>query len=286
MARGLRAGSACGIRLEFSGPQTSLRLEMSERKRNRAWCTLALSCLVIGSQAAGADFDQTYALYSRVLTTFVKAERVNYAALRTHREDLDRYLEDVASVRKTKFRPWSEAQQIAFLCNAYNACTLRLIIDHYPVKSIKDIGTVLNGPWDQPVVKIFGETTTLNKLEHEVLRKDYAEPRLHFALVCAAKSCPPLRTEAYVGARLDEQLDDQARRFLATPAKNRVEAAERTVYLSPIFKWYAGDFEHKSGSVLAMLKPYWPESARAELVKGEFKIRYTEYDWSLNDASR
>mgnify|MGYP001585357909 CR=1 FL=1 len=114
---------------------------------------------------------------------------------------------------------------------------------------------------------------------------DYAEPRLHFALVCAAKGCPTLRSEAYVGPRLDSQFDDQAKQFLAMPDKNRVEAAERVGYLSPIFKWYGGDFEKKSGSVLAALKPYWPEKSAAALAKGGFKIRYTDYDWSLNEES-
>ena len=255
-------------------------MNMTKLLNIRVWCALALGCFIAASSAA-AEFDQTYALFNGVLTNGVKDARVNYAALKAHPQELNRYLDEVAAVTKPEFKQWNEQQQIAFLLNAYNAYTLRLIIDHYPINSIKDIGHIWSGPWDQPVVKLFGETITLNTVEQKILRVDYAEPRIHFALVCAAKGCPPLRSEAYVGARLDQQLGDQARLFLATTNKNRVDGGAQVVYLSPIFKWYGGDFEKKSGSVLAALKPYWP----AKPVAGydNFQIRYTDYDWSLNE---
>jgi len=256
---------------------------MIERLARRI-CILALGCTIIASQAAAGEFNQTHALLTGVLTKVVKDARVDYAALKAHPQDLNRHLDQVAAVSKAEFRQWSESQQIAFLVNAYNAYTLRLILDHYPLKSIKDIAGFFSGPWDQPVVKLFGESITLNRLEHKILRVDYAEPRIHFALVCAAKGCPPLRGEAYTGARLDEQLTDQAKQFLATPDKNRVETTEREVYLSPIFKWYGGDFEKKSGSVLAALKPWWPAQPAAGYEK--FRIRHTDYDWSLNEQSK
>ncbi len=243
---------------------------------------LALA-LVVSSRAQAAEFDQSHSPFDAVLKRYVKNARVDYAALKAHPQDLDRYLNQVAAVTKAEFKKWSEAEQVAFLSNAYNAYTLRLIIDHYPLKSIKAIGGFLSGPWDQPIVHLFGETTTLNAVEHKILRKDYSEPRIHFALVCAAKGCPPLRSEAYLADRLNEQLDDQAKQFLATPNKNRVEAGERVVYLSPIFKWYGGDFEKKSGSVLAALQPCWTGKATAT---DGFKIRYTDYDWTLNDQTR
>ena len=245
----------------------------------------ALIAALFSMRTMAAEFDDTHALFTGVLERHVRNARVDYAALKARPSDLNRYLDQVARVSRTEFKRWSGPRQIAFLSNAYNAHTLRLIIEHYPVKSIKDIGGLLNGPWDQPVVKLFGETITLNTLEHKILRKDYDEPRLHFALVCAAKGCPPLRGEAYVGARLEEQLVDQARQFLAEPGKNRIAATERAVYLSPVFKWYGGDFEKKHGSVLAALKPYWPDKSGA-LVQDDFKIRYTDYDWSLNEPGK
>ena len=244
---------------------------------------VALCFAMLTLRSIAADFDQSHAIFDGALKQCVKNARVDYAALIAHPQDLNRYLDQVASVSKTEFKKWSEPQQIAFLSNAYNAYTLRLIIDHYPLKSIKDIGRFFSGPWDQPVVKLFGETINLNTLEHKVLRVDYAEPRIHFALVCAAKGCPSLRGEAFVGTRLEEQLADQAKQFLAESTKNRIVASERTVYLSSIFKWYSGDFEKKSGSVLAVLKPYWSENA---ISTDGFKIRYTDYDWSLNEQTK
>ena len=275
-----------GIFVALRPANRSQPLKMTRLHTRPAACVLVLGFAIIATQPAAAEFDQAHATFAGVLTEYVRDARVDYTALKAHPQDLHRYLDQVTAVSKSEFKKWNEPQQIAFLSNAYNAYTLRLIIDHYPVKSIKDIGGLLTGPWDQPVVKLFGETITLNIVEHKILRKDYSEPRIHFALVCAAKGCPPLRSEAYVAGRLDAQLDDQAKQFLANPSKNRVEAGERVVYLSPIFKWYGGDFEKKSGSVLAALEPYWPEKSAAALAKGNFKIRYTEYDWSLNDQTR
>ncbi len=236
--------------------------------------------------AQAAPFDQNHSLLDKTLKVYVKDALVDYAALKADRRDLDRYLAAVSGLAESDFTAWPEKQRLAFLINAYNAYTLQLIIDHYPVKSIKDIGGWRKGPWDQLVVHLFGRTLTLNDLEHKILRVQYDEPRIHFALVCAARGCPPLRNEAYVAIRLDAQLDDQARQFLATANKNRVEASERVVYLSPLFKWYGSDFEKKSGSVVAALKPYWPKRAAAVPGNDGFKIRYTEYDWSLNEASK
>lgn len=241
--------------------------------------------VLLASRTNAADFDQTHALFNQVLKTYVKNARVDYVALKAHPQELTRYLDQVATVTRPEFKQWSEPQQIAFLLNAYNAYTLQLIIDHYPINSIKDIGHFWSGPWDQPIVKLFGETTTLGTVENKMLRADYTEPRVHFAMVCASIGCPPLRSEAYVAGRLDEQLSDQASQFLADKTKNRVDVANRTIYLSPIFKWFAGDFEKKSGSVLGFLKLYWPEKERAELEKlgpDNFEISYTDYNWSLN----
>ncbi len=242
--------------------------------------------LAIVHSVHAAEFDQSHALFSQVLKTYVHNERVDYAALKAHPQELNRYLSEVAAVRRKHFDHWTRKQQIAFLINAYNAYTLKLIIDHYPIKSIKDIGHFWRGPWAQPVVHLFGKSITLDTIEQDMLRKDYREPRIHFALVCASIGCPPLRSEAYLATRLDEQLNDQGKRFLANRSKNRVDATDHTVYLSPIFKWYGEDFKKKSGSVLAFLKPYWPKRERIELKSGHFEIRYTDYNWSLNGTNR
>jgi len=250
---------------------------------------LALAVIIVGlvgpRLAKAADFDHTHELLNRTLKAHVANSQVDYAALKAQRADLDRYLRTTASAQKNTFAAWPEPQQLAFLVNVYNATTLQLVIEHYPVTSIKKIGSWRKGPWDQAVVKLWGETLTLNHLEHKILRVRYDEPRLHFALVCAARGCPPLRSEAYVAARLDEQLDDQARQFMAEAHKNRVDASRSTVYLSPIFKWYGEDFVKKHGSVLSALRPFWPPPM-ADVVTEGFKVRYTRYDWALNNRNR
>ncbi|ACB73597.1 DUF547 domain-containing protein [Opitutus terrae] len=228
-------------------------------------------------------FDHSHALFDRVLKAQVRDGRVNYAALQAAPKPLDDYLAQLAAVTTTEFDGWSQPERLAFLINLYNAATLKLIIDHYPVKSIRSIGWLPGAAWKQEGVEVFGRKISLDELEHGIIRRDYREPRVHFALVCAARGCPPLREETFVGAHLDAQLEDQGKRFLGTAAKNRVDAASRIVYLSPIFKWFAEDFGGTDGAVLQFVAPFLSEEARRVLAAGDCKISYTDYDWSLND---
>ncbi|MDA1274558.1 MAG: DUF547 domain-containing protein [Verrucomicrobia bacterium] len=245
-----------------------------------------LALLTLGAIAPAATaFDHGHASYDQLLKQRVSDGWVDYAALKADSRPLRNYLNQLASVSEAEFRAWNEKERLAFLFNLYNAATLQLILDHYPVKSIKDIGGFFSGPWKQKVVRAFGRVFTLEHLEHEIIRKELNEPRAHFSLVCAAKGCPPLRSEAYVAKRLDEQLDDQGRIFMRQRDKNRVDAGSRTLYLSPIFKWFSGDFEAKSGSVLNFVKPYFSKAEQLALNGGEFSIRYTDYDWTLNSRS-
>jgi hypothetical protein len=237
--------------------------------------------------ACAAEFDHSNAALDRVLKARVKNERVDYTALKADSKDLDAWLRSAGSVTEAEFNRWSQPQQLAFLMNLYNAATLRLILDHYPLKSIKDIGNILKGPWKQEVVPLFGKTITLDYLEHSILRKKYAEPRVHFAIVCAAKGCPPLRAEAYVPNKLNEQLDDQGRIFLGGKEKNRFDAKAGALYLSPIFKWFSEDFEKKSGSVVKFVTPFFPAEVQKQIQAAKSPdIRYTDYDWSLNEQPK
>lgn len=217
-----------------------------------------------------------HSAYDGLLKRHVNQEgMVDYAALKTNRESLDAYLQQTAAVTRTTFDRWSEAEQLAFLINVYNAETLQYIIDNYPVESIKKLGSLLSSAWARKNVGLFGKQQSLDYLEHELIRVEYAdEPRIHFALVCAAVSCPRLRTEAFTGSRLEAQLESQTRVFLNTPEKNRLEG--NTLYLSPLFDWYEKDFTKGGKSVQEYVAPY---------MKGEVegkKIRYTDYDWGLN----
>lgn len=252
--------------------------------------TLRLSALGFASFAliasAAHAFDQTHAALDRVLKQNVRASLVNYTGMKAAPGPLDDYLSQLAAVSEVEFGAWPEKDRLAFLINLYNAATLRLIVENYPLKSIRSIGWLPGAAWKKEVVELFGRKISLDELEHGIIRQQYHEPRAHFALVCAALGCPPLREEAYVGARLDAQLDDQGRKFLGTAAKNRVDAVTHTVYLSPIFKWFAGDFEAASGTVVKFVTPFFPESARVALTSGDFKVSYTDYDCSLNDQAK
>lgn len=257
--------------------------------RQFGWSLAALVALAWLPLPAGAGerFDQSHALLGRVLSNFVANARVDYAALKTSPGDLDRYLSDVAALTPDEFAKWPEPDRLALLLNLYNAQTLRLIIDHYPLKSIRDIGLLPGAAWRRSIVRFGGEVMSLDHLEHEVIRGRYDEPRIHFAVVCAAVSCPPLRNEPYVGARLSEQLDDQARTFLADSGKNRYDGAAETLWLSAIFDWYKNDFTKPAGSLEAYVKPFLPaEVANAMGTARQLKVRFLDYDWALNEDRR
>jgi hypothetical protein len=255
----------------------------------RSGCALFIvASWLVSATALAADFNQLHAAFDAQLKQNVKSGRVNYSALKANPKPLDDYLAELAVVSENDFNKWPKKERLAFLINLYNGSTLKLIVNHYPIKSIKKIGGLFSSPFDQPAVRAFGKTMTLNQLEHGIIRPQYHEPRVHFALVCAAKGCPPLRSEAYLGSRLDEQLDNQAKIFLANPEKNRVE--DHTVFLSPIFKWYGDDFTKKYGSVLNFVRQYFSQNDAKSLrtattAQDEFKIKYTDYDWSLNDTA-
>jgi hypothetical protein len=238
--------------------------------------------LAVCGQAA--DFDQSHALFGKVLAQSNQGGLVDYAGLKAAPRELKSYLDQLGSVSKADFQKWNLSQQIAFLINLYNASALKLVVDNYPVSSIKTIGGA-KGPGEQPVAKLFGGKVTLNKIEHDMLRANYPEPRIHFALSCAALGCPALRGEPYTADKLDAQLAEQARIFLSNPSKNRVDLQQQTLFLSPIFKWYAGDFQRNSNSVQRYVSQFFPRPVQEELRKGEFKIEYTEYNWGLNDSN-
>lgn len=229
--------------------------------------------------ASAFGFDHSHANFAVVLSQHVTNGLVNYRALKEKPGELQAYLAQMDAVAEAEFKAWSREDQLAFLINLYNASVLKLIIQHYPVKSIKNIGGWLGRVWDVDVVPLFGKVTGLGYLEHELIRK-YNEPRIHFALVCGARGCPELRTEPYTATNLNAQLADQGRRFLRDRSKNHVNARTQTIYLSPIFKWFADDFKAHSGTVFKFVQSYRPE-----LQPGPWKIRYTDYDWSLNDSA-
>ncbi len=240
--------------------------------------------LVAGSRALAADFDQTHARYAEVLTRHVKNALVDYAGLKADPSGLDAYLDEIAAVPPEDFKKWPKEQQLALLLNLYNAQTLKLIVDHHPITSIRKIGFLPGAAWRIENVRFGGAVMSLDHLEHEVIRAGYDEPRIHFAVVCAALSCPPLRSEPYVGAKLNEQLNDQAKQFLGNMTKNRFDAGSNTLWLSPIFEWYEADFTKPAGTLQSYVQPFLPESSRNALKRAtDVTVKFNDYDWSLNE---
>jgi Protein of unknown function, DUF547 len=186
-------------------------------------------------------------------------------------------------------------EQLALWINAYNAYTIQLIVAHNEKQSIRNINKSLGflkayGPWKEKIAVIGGVAYGLDEIEQDIIRRRFQEPRIHFALVCAAMGCPPLRSEAYTATKLDAQLDEQARTFLLnSPTKNRVDVAARTVYLSPIFvefRDYIKDFGGSNASVGKFVaKFYAPGAERDLLTSGNFKVAVTDYDWTLNSRA-
>ena len=176
---------------------------------------------------------------------------------------------------------WTENQQLAYWINAYNAFTLELILRNYPVKSIKDIGAAIkipfvNSPWDIKFIKIGDEEKDLNNIEHGIIRKKFDEPRIHFALVCAAISCPKLQNRAYLPEKLDEQLTNAAKDFLSDSSKNEIISPSKAE-LSMLFNWYRSDFTKKT-SLAEYLNQY-----SASKLENRARIDFKEYDWGLNE---
>jgi uncharacterized membrane protein YdjX (TVP38/TMEM64 family) len=202
---------------------------------------------------------------------------VDYDALRADSEKLDRY---IAALGDVPFDDLGRNEKLALLLNGYNAFTLRLILDHYPVKSIKDISAAQR--WDAVRWKIGRHVWSLNQIEHEQTRPNFREPRVHFALVCAAIGCPPLRSEAYSADRIEEQLEDQARYVHDHDRWFRYDETANVARLTKLYQWYGGDFEQVAGSVLKFASSYAPALNSAMAAGREPRIVWIDYNWSLN----
>jgi hypothetical protein len=225
----------------------------------------------------GRSFD--HARLDALLRAHVdSAGLVDYAGLSRESAALDAYL---ASLASAPLEELARDEKLALLINAYNAFTLRLILDHRPVASIKDIPS--GKRWDDRRWPLAGETLSLAQIEHERIQPRFREPRVHFALVCAARSCPPLRAEAYVGDQLEAQLADQARRVHSDERWLLFDPAAGTLRLTKLYDWYGPDFLQAAPSVEQYVAAQQP-SVRAALGAGQrVKIRWLPYDWSLNE---
>lgn len=233
-------------------------------------------------------FDHRHTGWTDLLGEYVRDGQVGYAEIKAEGQPvLTAYLERLQSVCPGHIAQWSRERQLAFWINAYNAYMVRLVLDHYPLKSVREIGVLPLAAFRSdfiPLGRLLGRDPliSLDVIEHEVLRRQFTEPRIHFAIVCASKGCPALASGPYRPDELDQQLDEAARRFLSDRRRNRYEPATRTLRLSSIFKWFGEDFERNGARLPEALLPYLDGEAFRAVKAGGVHIEFLEYDWSLN----
>ncbi len=222
-----------------------------------------------------------HSAWTRLLKHYVSEDgMVDYRGLLDERESLQDYLDQLSSHAPDTAK-WSRDEQLAYWINAYNAFTVKLIIDNYPLKSIRDLHPTpyiptVNTIWHSKFFKIGGVETSLDEIEHEILRKQFNEPRIHFAINCASVSCPPLKNEAFTAAKLDVQLNEMASRFINDPKRNDLTADHPR--LSRIFSWFEGDFT-RNGSLTDYINQFADTKIQSDAI-----IDFMPYDWSLNEA--
>lgn len=234
----------------------------------------------------------SHATFDSLLQKHVTSEgTVNYKGFIQDSVRFNEYLTLLKNNHPNK-KNWSKDEQLAYWINAYNAFTVQLIVDNYPVKSIKDIKSgigFVNSVWDIKFIKIEGQEYDLNNIEHSIIRTEFNEPRIHFAVNCASYSCPRLRNEAFTAERLEEQLEDQARLFFNDERKNKIISKDKII-LSSILKWYSTDFTNKglfsrifggkgrTQKLINFVNPYVDID-----INKNAEIEFMDYRWDLNE---
>jgi len=228
-----------------------------------------------------------HSAWDAMLKDYVEADghlnRVDYAAWK--RESRDALLSYIARMEQFDVASLTRAEQYAYWVNLYNAVTVALILKHYPVDTIRDIdispGFFSNGPWGAKLVEIGGVKLSLDNIEHDILRVNWDDPRVHYAVNCASVGCPNLARDAYTGDKLDAQLDAAARAYIASPRGLRFDGGRATA--SKIYSWYDEDFGNSEAGVIAHMRRH-AQGETAERLAGLSSIDNYEYDWGLNDV--
>lgn len=253
------------------------------------------------------SFDQAHSVYGALLDKYVKDGMVDYEGFISSADQFGRYLDQLASVSEEDFAGWSRDERLAFWINAYNAFTVKAIIDNYPIGRNFSLSALIypknsirqiDGVWDELEFRAAGRSVTLNQIEHEILRKEFNEPRIHSAIVCASIGCPDLLDEPYVAHKIDHQLHKATVSFVNNPDKGvRISRSEGEVSLSKIFNWFGGDFvpdyntselfkdkSEKERAVLNFVRKHLKSDDEKEfLISNDFSVSYMDYDWRLNE---
>lgn len=255
-------------------------------------------------------FDTDHTQFDKLLKKYVNNAKVDYKGFIKSRDEFESYLKSLGDVPEVEYNGWSEKQKLSFWINAYNAFTIKAIIDHYPIKrswtligifyAPKNSILQIPGVWKKLKFKAVGKTITLDHIEHQILRKEFNEPRIHVAINCASIGCPDLRIEAYTAFNLEKQLNDASISFVNNSEKGlRLSEEGKRIRLSKIFKWFGRDFLEVYGNeenfsnrslnnkgVLGFVLNYLQSEKHKEILKNnDFKISYLKYDWSLNEQS-
>jgi len=250
---------------------------------------LFLVLLLTAGFASAADFQHKQ--WDQLLKKHVvniqqgSATQVDYLGMQEDHSQLKQYLNALSEVSTSTFQEWSKSQQLAFLINAYNAWTVELILTEYPnLESIKDLGSFFSSPWQQDFIPLLDKTRSLDNIEQDLIRANFQEPRIHFAVNCASIGCPALRAEAYQSDQLEAQLADATNLFLSDSSRNRLQGD--ALRISKIFKWYQDDFEHQQ-TLAQFLVKHAPalkltEQQQQAVLSDNIEIEYLDYNWSLN----
>jgi len=273
------------------------------RHATKVFLFFVACCLsLVVSSGAAPGFD--HSRLGKLLKAHVEEGWVDYPGFARDREELDRYLQWVSAVKTTTLESWTREDQIAFYLNVYNAITIERILDHYPpdgtvffkkMRSIRNIA----GVWNEIKDRIAGQDLTLDDIEHEILRKRYQEPLIHFGLVSASRSCPPLRQEPFEGPILMKQLHQAAQEFLLDPSRGvLIDEEQKLVSLSKIFDWFGEDFiprygggkpaeryGEKVGASLNFVSQYLPKEQKELIHRGGYRVDFLPYDWTLNEKT-
>jgi hypothetical protein len=276
----------------------------AQRRRLLMWGS-GLACATAATlwprRAAAQSLDPSHAAWTALLKKHVvlldggKASQLRYAGMASDRAALKAYTDSLSAVSAAAFAALPKPQQMAFLINAYNAFTVELILTRYPkLASIRDLGTLLQNPWKPKFIKLLGTDMSLDNIEHDTLRAKgrYDDPRIHFAVNCASIGCPMLREEAFVGDKLEAQLEEQARRFMGDRSRNRYNSSSGKLELNKIFDWYCDDFKqgHRGISSLASFAGRHADllsdtpGDRDKLRGQQVEVTFLDYDWKLNDV--
>lgn len=245
---------------------------------------LVFFLFVTTTASFAGSIDHNHSEFDVLLKKYVSNGLVSYKGFQSDDAALTKYLDSLSKVSESDYNTFTEKEKLAFLINAYNAFTIRLILDHYPLSSITDIGSPISSlnlvrgtPWKKEFFTLLGKKRHLDWIEHEKLRKDFSEPRIHFAIVCASIGCPQLVAKAYTSKDLDSQLNEGKLNFLKDPKKNYYDKAKNTLYLSQIFNWFQGDFT-KKGTLIEFV-----QEGFSDKIDPKANIKYLEYSWSLNE---